>query len=62
VWVSELTTGVQLLWEDGNWGQEHFGNPKEAEHPLLEATTEKQEVKTVTDWEDLVCRIVIWEV
>jgi hypothetical protein len=64
--VSQLTAGVQccelLLWQTDGWGRRQFGNPEEGERPPLEAATKQRLVKTVTDWEDLVCPVVICEV
>jgi hypothetical protein len=51
-----------LLFEAGSWGQGQFGNPEEGECMLLEAATKQGLVKIITDWEDLMYPIVIFEV
>jgi hypothetical protein len=51
-----------LLWEVGSWGQGPFGNPVEVERSPLEAATKQQLVKTVREWENLLCPTVIREV
>jgi hypothetical protein len=64
-WVRELLRFSRcelLLWEAGSWVQGQSGNPEERECPPLEAATKQRLVKTVTDWEELVCPIVICEV
>jgi hypothetical protein len=48
-----------LLWEAASWGRGQFGNPEEGERWSLEAATKQRLMKTVTDWEDLVCPILI---
>jgi hypothetical protein len=50
-----------LLWEAGSWGRGYFGNPEERESPLLEAATTERLMKILTDWEVLMCPIVICE-
>jgi hypothetical protein len=39
-------------------GLEQFGNPEEAEYPPVEAVT-RILLKIVTEWEDLVCSIMV---
>jgi hypothetical protein len=51
-----------LLLEAGSWGRGPFGNPQEVERSPLEAATKQRLVKTVTDWEHLMCCVVICEV
>jgi hypothetical protein len=59
-WVRRLLrlSRELLLLEAGSWGRGQFGNPEEGERPPLEVATKQRPVKTVTDWEDLVCPIV----
>jgi hypothetical protein len=63
-WVSEwvreplgFSSHELLLWEAGSCGRGKFRNPEEGEHLPLEVATKQWLVKTVTDWEDLVCPI-----
>jgi hypothetical protein len=51
----------QLLLKAGSWGREPFGNPQEGERTQLKVATKQRLVKTVTDWEDLVCPVVVYE-
>jgi hypothetical protein len=51
-----------LLLEADSWGQGNFGNQEEGERPPLKAVTKQRLVKTVADWEDLMCPIVFCEV
>jgi hypothetical protein len=64
--VSYISDGVQLLWavtvRSCSWGRGQFGNPEEGERPPLKAAAKQRLVRTVTDWEDLVCHILICEV
>jgi hypothetical protein len=46
----------------GIWGWGPFRIPEEGERLALKAATKQQLVKTVADWEDLVCPNVICEV
>jgi hypothetical protein len=32
----------ELQWEAGSWGQGHFGNPEEGDHPQLGAATKQR--------------------
>jgi hypothetical protein len=50
-----------FLLEAGSWARGQFGNPEEGGRPPLKAATKQRLVKTVTDWEDMVCPIVICE-
>jgi hypothetical protein len=49
---------LKWLWP---WLCGQFQSPEEGERPPLEAATKQRLVKTVTDWEDLVCAVVICE-
>jgi hypothetical protein len=49
---------MALLESDG-WDRRQLGNPEESERPMLEAATKQRLMKTVTDWEVLVYRILI---
>jgi hypothetical protein len=57
-WDRELL----LLWEARSRSRGEFGNPEEGECPPLEAAIKQRLLKALTDWEDLVCSIVICEV
>jgi hypothetical protein len=67
-WVSELynrcgSVVVSSCYENlvaETRGQ--FRNPEDGESPPLETATKQRLVKTVTDWEDIVCPIVMCEV
>jgi hypothetical protein len=68
-WLTDTVRGLLgfshcelLLLDAGSRRRGQFRNPEEGECPPLEATTKQQLVKTVTDWEDFVCPIVICEV
>jgi hypothetical protein len=50
-----------LLLETGMLGQREFWNPRETERPPLESATKQRLVKNVTDWEDLVCPVIIFK-
>jgi hypothetical protein len=65
-WVSELVReplvfsfSELLMWGADIRGQGQFENPEEAEGQPLEAATKQRLMKILTDWEDLVCLIVI---
>jgi hypothetical protein len=49
-----------MLWQAGNWGRD--SSTEQGERPPLEAATKQRLSKTVTDWQNLVCRIAICEV
>jgi hypothetical protein len=51
-----------LLWEARIWGRGQFGNPEVGECPPLKTATMQRLVNTATDWEVVICPIVICEV
>jgi hypothetical protein len=59
IWPQGFSCCELLLWEAGSWDWGQFSNPEIGEHPPLKATIRQQLLKTITDWEDLVCAIAV---